>query len=131
MEETRTMKDEAPKKKPELKYDEKGFATNIKEVFGIATTKLHFKETTDEALDNFSDTYEVQKYVKSGGKLLIGICALAAVGGGILYKYMQAKNKKKELQKQVLIQPEQNYPQTNITRTISKDENSPFKSFLI
>ena len=131
MEEARTMKDEAPKKKPELKYDEKGFATNIKEVFGIATTKLHFKETTDEALDNFSDTYEVQKYVKSGGKLLIGICALAAVGGGILYKYMQAKNKKKELQKQVLIQPEQNYPQTNITRTISKDENSPFKSFLV
>lgn len=131
LEEAKTLKEKAPKEPPKLQYDENGVATNIKEVFGIYTPKLHFKETAEEALENFNNSYETQHYIKSGNKLLIGICAVAAIGGGILYKYMEARNRKKALQKQTVVEPKPNSYQTNIAKILPEDKKSSFKSFLV
>ncbi len=131
MEEARTLKEQAPSKPPAFKYDKNGAVTNIAEVFGIYVPKLNSCRKPDEALEYFGNNYETAKYVKSGNKLFIGFFALAAVGAGALYRYMQSKNSKQEQQKQVIIETNKNLYQTNLAKIVLKDEKSPFKNFVI
>ena len=130
IEEAKTFKEKGPKRPVKIKYDENGRIINLKQVMGIFVPKLHLDQTAEEAMEEYSKTYSIGKYVKQGNKWLLGICAIAAVGGGILYKYLDAKNKKRELQKPVLVETPKLYTDVFEQKGIKVDENSPFKNFV-
>lgn len=130
VDEAKNAKIKAEKACPAIKYDENGVATNLREVFGIRTPHLHVAKNPQEALSSFDKAYETQKYLKMGNKLLIGIGVLAVVGIGVLSKYMEHGNKKKEQQKQIVVETPKLYKDVFESHGIKADDTSPFKNII-